>query len=434
MNTSPTIEFCGLRVFADRQGYRVTGRVEFPYEVGGRGQIPIDYSSCRPDGSVDDPELSNTDIRQTRRLDIVRKWQKLCAENPNTSKLQCAEQAIVESDMPRVSVRSIQTWARKFDLEGEDGLRDRYVKTPRKVFTLTAKGASDAVLVCAWWAFRIANVETIDSKMIHTAVECLIKPGYLVADILATIDCYYSWPCDRARYAFKPFARWAKHDFLVWVLRACDDNDYRRGLEEAKRTAPLLGPALLGPATTMPSKVLDAQMRKREVLHSGTRRVFRDLSDSAVSASSAVNPRSPSKAASNTLRTADALRSIGCKETARAVVQNAAPGIPALTCNESPTTIAEALGTLEDSYRVMLHKAAQGDRRARDQAIATMPLWWERMPEALRHNIEFKADAWRRDHPRATERQAAGRRLDVFLPHLRKQSSGARLLMPAARI
>lgn len=428
---NPTIEFCGVRIFADRQGFRVTGRVVFPYKVGGRTQVPIDYASCRPDGSVDDPELSKADIRQSQKLAVVLRWQALCVLNPGVQKRVLAEQAMEEVDMLRVSYRSIQQWACKLDIEGEDGLRDRYVKPPRAVLRLTPQQASDAVLVCAWWAFRIANVETIDRKMVHTAVIWLTGHGYRVADLLATIDCYYSWSCDRTCYAFKPFARWATHDFPVpWLYRACDENDYRRGLEAAKREAV----PLLRPETTLSSSVIDAHMRKREVLHSGTRRAIRDLSDSAVSAPSAVNPRSPSQGPSNTLRTADALRSIGCGEAARAVIQNAAPGIPALTCNDNPGTIAEALGTLEDSYRVMLHKAAQGDRRARDQALATMPLWWEQMPQTIRHNIDFKADAWRLEHPHATDRQAAARRLDVFLPHLRKDRSGAQRLLPAARI
>ena len=30
-----SIEFCGLRIFAERNITCVTGRVEFPYEVGG---------------------------------------------------------------------------------------------------------------------------------------------------------------------------------------------------------------------------------------------------------------------------------------------------------------------------------------------------------------------------------------------------------------
>jgi hypothetical protein len=33
---NPALEFAGLKVFAARDGDRVTGRVEFPYPVGGR--------------------------------------------------------------------------------------------------------------------------------------------------------------------------------------------------------------------------------------------------------------------------------------------------------------------------------------------------------------------------------------------------------------
>lgn len=115
-------------------------------------------------------------------------------------------------------------------------------------------------------------------------------------------------------------------------------------------------------------------------------------------------------------------------------VQRAAPGIPALACNDSPKTIAEALATLEDGYRVMLHKAAQGDRQARDQALATMPLWWDQMPQALRNNIDFRIQVWRDYHPTATDRQASARRLAMLLPNLRDCRSGAQRLLPAARI
>ncbi len=46
----PAIHFCGLQVFADRQGYRVTGHVDFPYAVSGRDACPIDYLSTGLDG------------------------------------------------------------------------------------------------------------------------------------------------------------------------------------------------------------------------------------------------------------------------------------------------------------------------------------------------------------------------------------------------
>ena len=44
--------FARVKVFASRDGDRVTGRVEFPYQVCGRSQIPIDYRSKRPDTTI----------------------------------------------------------------------------------------------------------------------------------------------------------------------------------------------------------------------------------------------------------------------------------------------------------------------------------------------------------------------------------------------
>ena len=118
-------------------------------------------------------------------------------------------------------------------------------------------------MVCAWWAFRIGNVDDIDRKMMHAAVEHLIRPGYQVADLLATIDCYYSWQCDRARFSFKPFARWARYDSPVpWLYRACDENDYRRGLDTmGNQRVPLQSPA-----TVRSLDVPDARARRREAL------------------------------------------------------------------------------------------------------------------------------------------------------------------------
>ena len=57
---------------------------------------------------------------------------------------------------------------------------------------------------------------------------------FVLADILATIDCYYAWPSDRERYPFKPFSRWLRHDFDKWVCRAADDADYRRAVHDSQ--------------------------------------------------------------------------------------------------------------------------------------------------------------------------------------------------------
>ena len=190
----------------------------------------------------------------------MKHWRELCEKHPNAAKYRLAAWAIADKD---ITVRTLQLWDRRFDLEGKDGLRDRYsvcCKDPQTMFLAMAR---DAVMVCAWWAFRIGNVDDIDRKMMHAAVEHLIRPGYQVADLLATIDCYYSWQCDRARFSFKPFRRWARYDSPVpWLYRACDENDYRRVLDAMRNQRV----PLQSPATVRSLDVPDARARRREAL------------------------------------------------------------------------------------------------------------------------------------------------------------------------
>ena len=124
---------------------------------------------------------------------------------------------------------------------------------------------------------------------------------------------------------------------------------------------------------------------------------------------------------------------MGLKSAARQVVRSAAPD--SLAANENPLTVAESLGKLDDGYRRMLLDAARGDRDAHSQAAATMPLWWDVMPEMTRHNIDFKVNAWHRDHPHVTDRAVAARKLDMLIAELRNQRrSGITRLGAAGRI
>ena len=221
---------------------------------------------------------------------------------------------------------------------------------------------------------------------------------------------YYSCKYDRTRFPFKPFARWAKYDFPVpWLYRACDENDYRRGLDAMRQN----DVPLQSPATVRSPNVPDAEARRRDALHRSTRSAIGNLAEASACAAGVVSPaqvcrtdgkgdRSPSEAASNTAQQVALLRSAGCREAATATVQRCAVGIPALSANRSPATVAEGLGTLEDQYRIMLSKAARGDRTASAEAVATMPLWWESMPASRRNDIDFKISAWHKDHPNAT--------------------------------
>ncbi len=134
------------------------------------------------------------------------------------------------------------------------------------------------------------------------------------------------------------------------------------------------------------------------------------------------------------LQDADKLRKMGCARAADDAVKAVAPGLPALSINDNPTTIAEAIATLDDGYRRMLLDAAHGDRQAREQAVATMALWWDSMPQTERNNIDFRVEAWQRDHPGTNEALANARRIDMLLPKIRNRKSGAQKLFPAARI
>ena len=78
-------------------------------------------------------------------------------------------------------------------------------------------------------------------------------------------------------------------------------------------------------------------------------------------------------------------------ELAYEVVTSAAT--PTSAANLAPATIDESLTAMSDGYRVMLLSARQGDRKARQQAIATMPMWFDDLPQTVRNNITFKVDA-----------------------------------------
>ena len=86
-------------------------------------------------------------------------------------------------------------WVKKFELEGVDGLRDNYIKQTRKVLYLERATARDAVLVCAWWAFRIGNIDCIKNSVMKTTMPYLyqLKPSYRVYQCglpFASLACF----------------------------------------------------------------------------------------------------------------------------------------------------------------------------------------------------------------------------------------------------
>ena len=95
--------------------------------------------------------------------------------------------------------------------------------------------------------------------------------------------------------------------------------------------------------------------------------------------------------------------------------------------------MAEALGLLEDRWRLMLIRAAQGDRTELDAAVATIKLWWDAMPKALRSNIDACSKQWRIEHPTVPDATCDRRRVQQILVHLQRRS-GVQRLAVAARL
>ena len=222
-------------------------------------------------------------------------------------------------------------------------------------------------------------------------------PAYPLADLLATIDCYYSWPCNRETHQFKPFGRWAKYDLDRWLCRATEANDYRRQIAEGRTEKTSL-------QTIDRRRDVD---RQRSVSITATRK-----------------------------------RQTGNHRTRCEIHKLAGPGVdtpPPVNSLVDPETIAEALaGLMDDKWRCLLLRAAGRDadpaaRRARTEAVATLLIWWQWMPRSITSKIDFHIDQWRRAHQTATDKTANRRRFLMFLSHLRN-NRGVERLAVAARI
>lgn len=412
-DNSPTLTLGNppVTIYADRDGDHVTGRVVFPHKTYGRTEIPIDYHSRRPDQARDSYPV-DLPRRAGCRLELVQRYIALCNEHPQTARLTHAKRVVKDADdSVRVSVRSLQLWVHKYETGGPPGLVDGYVAPPAKVLVITSQEASAAVQICAWWAYRIGNVETIDNAMVHTAVAHLVRKGYSVADTLATIEVYFTADVDRVKYPFIPFARWVRYHFDTWLLKAASIYDFMRGLVAGKRAKPV-------------------RDRRRDAAHRPTRQAIKALDTNGAAT---VRER-PVNQPSNPVRASSALHSMGLRDLAGDVVRAAAVDPPALAVSDDPKTIAESLATLDPSYRRMLLDAARGNRAARRQAIATMPVWWHSMPAGLRNNLDFTARAWHDRHPLVTDVHLASRKLDMILSRIRHNRHGTQALAIAQRI
>ncbi len=372
----PSIEFCGVCIFAERTGVHVTGRVDFPAPVDGRTSIPINYRSHRPDGSLEGGVHDQARAAAMKRESVVKSYLIHCEVYKAPSRRKCAQATIDDCvtdgtlDAP-IGVRTLQTWVAKYETGGLVSLEDQYAKPPRKVLTLDPRVATDAVLACAWWAFRIGDTAGIDNKIMSVAAS--LMSSMQVGDAIAAIDCYYSWPCDRQRYPFKTFTRFVKHDAQKWYLRACDDSDYRR----QRDALPASAVPLQAPATIKTTPIPDSRSRKRAT---GNRRTRSDIAK-LTGPHSAVRTPPPSE----------------------------------------PQSITDAMRLMDEGYRRMLFDVFRNDAKAKRQAVTTMPLWWHSLPAAVRNNIDFVSDAWHDDHPGVNAAAVSGRKLGMLAAAWRRE-------------
>ena len=419
----PALSFAGLHIFIAREGTRVTGRVDFPYAVAGARTVNIDYHSKRPDGSNAGGTPSKWDRLAEWRADVVVKWKEMCERNPDVSKTKLADQVAASITERHVSGSAIRVWSQKYDSGGVNAIRDRYVSPPKKSLTLEPARAEDCVLVCAWWAFRIGDTSVIDTKMMHAADALLDR--YDKATILPTIDCYYAWPCDRDKFRFKTFERWARYDFQTWLFRACDENDYRRAvkiLEGAE--VRLLDPPTVNVKSIADGlrAVPDVKTRQSDVLHRANRSAMHSLSlpkgeggvrvssseisnlksavcHCSVSSVSSVPPE-PTLADLQTAKRAQHIRKSGFHRAAIEAASKVNTGVPAVAHSTlDPPRAAESLSafvaSLNDDYRRMLLRAAQAKHHSKEERLAlqqiavTWNLWFERLPTPVRNQFDI---------------------------------------------
>lgn len=420
------IEFDRIKIDLHRTGDTLSGEVRFPPAMS-RDPVPVNLTiktDPPPRETIElfcarghEPpaigsEISNlksTDQYRDRqgaasdrsglRVRAVAAYRHQLADPQGRTKLTIAKAVAAQFG---VSPRSIQLWARSQSIGGDQALAGKngshWCPTCRRL-DADPQQLDNAVTVCAWWSFRIPNIASIQNA--HVAAALQLLDSHPSTDVIGTIDYYYGYSCDRKAYPFKPLSRWSRYDFERWLHRARNDADYAK-VRKATRAdmhrvsppsepgAPATGPRTAGiPACSVP----DAQARRREVA-SRQHRVSR--------------PRPPvSSSLAAVGRTANMLSSIGLPDVADNLVRSAA--------NPAPTTIDQALTAMPDALRVMLLRTAQGDNGAREQAIKTLLMWWDYLPETVRNNTTFHINAWRKNHPRATTKALAARKVDLFI-------------------
>ena len=389
--STETLEFDGVSVDLNRVGDLVSGFVNLPaaykrspVEVCFRAAYGVDTSNAsrRPVGGR---------LSATRKAEAIEEYRRRINAHRGASRGDLAETVAVQFG---TSARSIQRWDRAESVQGETGLSDKSSASGLPVISPNDEHLDGAIFTCAWWSFGIANLAIIIER--HVAQALLLRRAHPAADILAAIDYYYGWDCDRESFPFKPFSRWDKHDFDKWLHRARQDAELKRVRNEVRDRLRAVKASNTAPVAP------DPITRKRDV--ASRRRTVRSR-----------------------VRQSRQLAEIGQAANQFRAMQlpNLADALVASAATPDPTTIEESLTAMSDGYRVAILKAAQRDRMSRTEAIATMPIWFERLPSTVRNNIEFRVKAWQRDHPAAKKRNLAALRFDLLLQAMQRERGGA---------
>jgi len=367
---APAREFCGLKIYAAREGTRVRGRVVFPHQVGadlddlqralregrrvaGRQEVPIDYHRPEPRAAAPAALVAVGDQAVPWKVALVLRLKASYVERPALKhrQHQVAVHEWGRAQGHRFSLRSLQLWEEAYDKWGPEGLDHAQVRACCRTAEASAQHYADAVLLCCWWAFRIGNFRVVNTDLVRQSVLTLLD-GYAIADLIATIDFYYAWPSDRRKYPFVPLHRFLRREHLdMWMLRAAESAERVRqwNAERQERVSLKRMHAALPPTDEAIPGRDTAKARARATRNHRVRRGMQDL----------------------------AAEGAGNRE----------PG------TEGATALEQWLVDLDDPLRTALVQASHGDRKAFDHALHTLPLWWDSVPDELRSAIDNRQSA-----------------------------------------
>lgn len=180
---------------------------------------------------------------------------------------------------------------------------------------------------------------------------------------------------------------------------------------------------------------LAAKERQRAAADPVVRRRVRQL---AVEEGAAAPPSdAPPPDADQRVRAGKMLERMGFPEAGKQITATALA-----ESRRPPQTMAEALHAMPDNYRAILLAAVSGAQQDRDAAAATLPLWWDYLPETDRRNLDHRAEQWVREHDRSLAklvpddlgRLVQRRKLLMLLPSLRAGRCGIERLGVALRL